>query len=82
MDRLSDGKTQLSAALQPLVLAAERALALDEGKRARTGVRTSGPLICERRNEPLAKRNGGMGEWEWNQRVPRTPIDNAVLWPY
>src|SRR5215211_4564839 len=39
VDRLFDGKTQLSAALQPLVLAAERTLELDEAKRARTILR-------------------------------------------
>ena len=39
VDRLFDGKTQLSAALQPLVLAAEQTLALDEAKRARTILR-------------------------------------------
>src|SRR5215210_1236295 len=39
VDRLFAGTTQLSAALQPLVLAAERTLALDEAKRARTILR-------------------------------------------
>jgi hypothetical protein len=39
VDRLFDGKTQLSAALQPLVLAAERTLALDDATRARTILR-------------------------------------------
>ncbi len=39
VDRLFDGKTQLSAALQPLVLAAERTLALDDARRARTILR-------------------------------------------
>ncbi len=39
VDRLFDGKTQLTRALQPLMLAAERTLQLDEGKRSRTIVR-------------------------------------------
>jgi hypothetical protein len=39
VDRLFDGKTQLTRALQPLVLAAEETLQLDEGKRRRTIVR-------------------------------------------
>src|SRR5215210_5414809 len=39
VDRLFAGTTQLSAALPPLVLAAERTLALDEAKRARTILR-------------------------------------------
>ena len=38
-DRLFDGKTQLTRALQPLMLAAERTLHLDEDKRSRTIVR-------------------------------------------
>lgn len=36
VDRLFSGTTQLTAALQPLVLAAEQTLALDEDKRRRT----------------------------------------------
>src|SRR5438270_6679607 len=40
VDRLFDGKTQLTRALQPLILAAERTLHLDERKRSRTIVRT------------------------------------------
>jgi hypothetical protein len=39
VDRLFDGKTQLTRALQPLLLAAERTLRLDAGKRSRTIVR-------------------------------------------
>src|SRR5437773_8349675 len=39
VDRLFDGKTQLTRALQPLVLAAEETLQLDEDKRRRTIVR-------------------------------------------
>ncbi len=39
VDRLFGGTTQLTTALQPLVQAAERTLALDERKRARTLVR-------------------------------------------
>ena len=39
VDRLFDGKTQLTRALQPLVLAAEGTLQLDEDKRRRTIVR-------------------------------------------
>src|SRR5438309_9234430 len=39
VDRLFDGKTQLTGALQPLMLAAERTLHLDEYKRSRTIVR-------------------------------------------
>ena len=39
VDRLFDGKTQLTRALQPLVLAAEATLQLDEDKRRRTIVR-------------------------------------------
>src|SRR5256886_2379883 len=39
VDRLFDGKTQLTRALQPLVLAAEETLRLDEEKRCRTIVR-------------------------------------------
>src|SRR6266704_5112427 len=39
VDRLFDGKTQLSKALQPLIQAAEQTLELDERKRARTLVR-------------------------------------------
>ncbi len=39
VDRLFAGTTQLSAALQPLVLAAEEMLALDEAKRQRTVLR-------------------------------------------
>ncbi len=39
VDRLFAGTTQLSAALQPLVLAAEQTLALDEARRARTILR-------------------------------------------
>src|SRR5437868_10739980 len=39
VDRLFDGKTQLTRALQPLMLAAEATLQLDEGKRRRTIVR-------------------------------------------
>ncbi len=39
VDRLFDGKTQLTRALQPLVLAAERTLHLDEDQRRRTIVR-------------------------------------------
>jgi hypothetical protein len=39
VDRLFDGKTQLTTALQPLVEAAETTLKLDEVKRARTIVR-------------------------------------------
>jgi hypothetical protein len=39
VDRLFGGTTQLSAALQPLVLAAEQTLELDEAKRARTILR-------------------------------------------
>jgi hypothetical protein len=35
-DRLFDGKTQLTTALQPLLLAAEQTLELDESKRRRT----------------------------------------------
>ena len=38
-DRLFDGKTQLTTALQPLVEAAERTLGLDEEQRARTILR-------------------------------------------
>jgi hypothetical protein len=38
-DRLFDGKTQLTKALQPLLLAAEQTLQLDESKRRRTIVR-------------------------------------------
>jgi hypothetical protein len=39
VDRLFDGKTQLTTALQPLMQAAEQTLALDERKRERTVVR-------------------------------------------
>src|SRR5258706_1310132 len=39
VDRLFDGKTQLTRALQPLILAAEATLQLDEDKRSRTMVR-------------------------------------------
>jgi hypothetical protein len=39
VDRLFDGKTQLTKALQPLMEAAETTLQLDESKRARTIVR-------------------------------------------
>src|SRR5437667_5071834 len=39
VDRLFDGKTQLTRALQPLMLAAERTLQLEESKRSRTIVR-------------------------------------------
>src|SRR5258707_7893328 len=39
VDRLFDGKTQLTRALQPLILAAEATLQLDEDKRSRTIVR-------------------------------------------
>src|SRR2546425_2340287 len=39
VDRLFDGKTQLTRALQPLILAAEETLQLDEDKRRRTIVR-------------------------------------------
>jgi hypothetical protein len=39
VDRLFPGTTQLTSALQPLVLAAERTLELDEAKRARTILR-------------------------------------------
>lgn len=39
VDRLFDGTTQLTKALQPLLQAAERTLALDERKRTRTLVR-------------------------------------------
>lgn len=39
VDRLFDGKTQLSAALQPLVLAAEETLGLAEAQRRRTVLR-------------------------------------------
>jgi hypothetical protein len=39
VDRLFDGKTQLTRALQPLMLAAEETLQLDEDKRRRTMVR-------------------------------------------
>jgi hypothetical protein len=39
VDRLFDGKTQLTRALQPLMLAAEQTLQLDEAKRSRTIVR-------------------------------------------
>src|SRR5216683_399377 len=39
VDRLFDGKTQLTTALQPLMQAGEQTLALDERKRARTLVR-------------------------------------------
>jgi hypothetical protein len=39
VDRLFDGKTQLTKALQPLMEAAETTLGLDEAKRARTIVR-------------------------------------------
>ena len=39
VDRLFEGKTQLTRALQPLLLAAERTLQLDEDKRHRTMVR-------------------------------------------
>src|SRR5207237_2663201 len=39
VDRLFDGKTQLTRALQPLMLAAEGTLHLDEDKRRRTIVR-------------------------------------------
>lgn len=39
VDRLFDGKTQLTRALQPLVLAAEETLQLDEDKRRQTLVR-------------------------------------------
>jgi hypothetical protein len=39
VDRLFDGKTQLSRALQPLMLAAEQTLQLDADKRCRTIVR-------------------------------------------
>ena len=39
IDRLFDGKTQLTRALQPLLLAAERSLQLDEDKRHQTIVR-------------------------------------------
>ena len=39
VDRLFDGKTQLTRALQPLILAAEETLQLDEDKRRRSIVR-------------------------------------------
>src|SRR2546429_4269896 len=39
VDRLFDGKTQLTKALQPLLEAAEQTLKLDEDKRKRTIVR-------------------------------------------
>jgi len=39
VDRLFEGKTQLTGALQPLMLAAEESLQLDEDKRRRTIVR-------------------------------------------
>jgi hypothetical protein len=39
VDRLFDGKTQLTKALVPLLIAAEQTLGLDEGKRSRTIVR-------------------------------------------
>ncbi len=39
VDRLFDGKTQLTRALQPLLLAAEETLQLDEDKRRRTIIR-------------------------------------------
>jgi hypothetical protein len=39
VDRLFEGKTQLTRALQPLILAAEATLQLDEDKRCRTIVR-------------------------------------------
>src|SRR5947209_7915056 len=40
VDRLFDGKTQLTKALQPLMQAAEQTLGLDQRQRARTLVRT------------------------------------------
>src|SRR5437764_1029721 len=39
VDRLFDGKTQLTRALQPLMLAAERTLQLDQDKRRQTSAR-------------------------------------------
>ena len=39
VDRLFDGRTQLAVAFQPLVLAAEQTLGLDEVKRSRTLLR-------------------------------------------
>src|SRR6266571_7125236 len=39
VDRLFDGKTQLTSTLQPLMLAAEETLQFDEDKRKRTIVR-------------------------------------------
>jgi hypothetical protein len=42
VDRLFDGRTQLTKALQPLMQAAERALKLGKAKRARTIVRVDG----------------------------------------
>ncbi len=41
VDRLFDGKTQLSAARQPLVLAAEQPLERDEARRQRTSLRVA-----------------------------------------
>jgi hypothetical protein len=42
VDRLFDGRTQLTKALQPLMQAAERTLQLNKIKRARTVVRVDG----------------------------------------
>ncbi len=42
VDRLFDGRTQLTKALQPLMQAAERTLKLNKIKRARTVVRVDG----------------------------------------
>src|SRR5260221_295569 len=62
VDRLFDGKTQLTRALQPLMQAAEETLQLDEDKRRRTIVRVdAGGGSLDDVNWLLARDKQGLG---------------------
>lgn len=80
VDRLFDGKTQLTKALQPLMHAAERTLQLDKAKRARTIVRVdSGGGSLDDLNW-LLSRSSQIHAKDYSSRHARSLAKSVLVW--
>jgi hypothetical protein len=80
VDRLFEGRTQLTRALQPLMQAAERTLQLDKAKRARTIVRVdSGGGSLDDVNWLLARGYHVHGK-DYSGRHARSLAKSVLVW--
>ncbi len=80
VDRLFDGRTQLTRAMQPLMQAAERTLKLDKAKRARTIVRVdSGGGSLDDVNWLLARGYHVHGK-DYSGRHARSLAKSVLVW--